>query len=340
MALGAQLFLKLRPGALGRCSLFWFIGRGADPTPAGAGAHEFDWAADPAALMLGMQRFQGEPLTTDPLAGFDELKHADRPTLMPGSQGKPHSCGGLAFSVAGVHDQCWTQPLLARGELRVTHLDAGLVCFSSCFHGPDCAASRLGFRLVETFDQLSAGLPDASFLTDGLLTKRVLRAFALAVLAPRPGELLWDLGAGTGSIGLEWCRLDSSLRALAVERDVQRAQRIQSNAAKLGVAGQLTVRVEAIAAALGALPTPHAVFIGGGIRSDVVQRCWDALAVNGRLVAHSVTLESEAVLFAAHARFGGELTRVGVETVEPIGGLSGFTPARTVTAWSVIKADR
>jgi len=186
--------------------------------------------------------------------------------------------------------------------------------------------------------QLSAGLPDDAFLTDGLLTKRVLRAYALAVLAPRPGELLWDLGAGTGSIGLEWCRLHPANSAIAVERDAERAARITANAANFEVSARLQVLVDDLSSAIDGLPTPAAVFFGGGIDDQLLQQCWQVLVVGGRLVAHSVTAESDGALLAAHTRWGGDLTRIAVETAEPIGHFTGFTPARTVTAWSAVKA--
>ena len=185
--------------------------------------------------------------------------------------------------------------------------------------------------------QLSAGLPDDAFLSDGLLTKRVLRAAALAWLAPRPGELLWDLGAGTGAIGIEWCRLDPANRAVAVERNPERLERIRANAERHGVAAQIDVVASAIEQALPTLPAPDAVFIGGGILATVLDASWDALPAGGRLVAHSVTAESDAVLLEAFNARGGDLTRVAVETAEPIGRFTGFRPARTVTAWGVVK---
>ena len=185
--------------------------------------------------------------------------------------------------------------------------------------------------------QLSAGLPDDAFLSDGLLTKRVLRAAALAWLAPRPGELLWDLGAGTGAIGIEWCRLDPANRAVAVERNPERLERIRANAERHGVAAQIDVVASAIEQALPTLPAPDAVFIGGGILATVLDASWDALPAGGRLVAHSVTAESDAVLLEAYHARGGDLTRVAVETAEPIGRFTGFRPARTVTAWGVVK---
>ena len=185
-----------------------------------------------------------------------------------------------------------------------------------------------------TADQLSSGLPDEAFVTDGLLTKRVLRAYALAMLAPRVGELLWDLGAGTGSIGIEWCRLHPANRGIAVERDTGRVERILANAAALGVSDRLEVRTANVEDMLDELATPDAAFVGGGVRADTLDRCWDALRPGGRLVVHSVTADSDAVLLAAHQRWGGELNRIAVEVAEPIGRFTGFRPLRTVTTWA------
>ena len=183
-------------------------------------------------------------------------------------------------------------------------------------------------------EPLSAGLPDDAFATDGLLTKRVLRAHALALLAPRAGEFLWDLGAGSGSIAVEWCRLHPANQAVAVERDPERAGRIAANAEAFGVAGRISVVVAPIEDALADLPTPAAVFVGGGVTADVLAHAWAALSVSGRLVAHSVTADSDSVLLDAYRRWGGELTRIAVETAEPIGRFTGFRPLRTVTTWA------
>jgi precorrin-6Y C5,15-methyltransferase (decarboxylating) len=182
--------------------------------------------------------------------------------------------------------------------------------------------------------QLTAGLPDEAFVTDGLLTKRVLRAFALAVLAPAAGQRLWDLGAGTGSIGIEWCRLHPQNTAIAVERNPERAARIGLNATNLGVTAQLEVFVDDIAAALPTLPPPDAVFLGGGVDAAVLDHCWQSLPPGGRLAVHSVTADSDAVLLDAYRRWGGELNRIAVETAEPIGRFTGFRPLRTVTTWA------
>ncbi|MGC3993093.1 MAG: precorrin-6Y C5,15-methyltransferase (decarboxylating) subunit CbiT [Propionicimonas sp.] len=185
--------------------------------------------------------------------------------------------------------------------------------------------------------QLSAGLPDDAFATDGLLTKRVLRAYALAMLAPVGDEVLWDLGAGTGSIGIEWCRLHPGNTAVAVERDPERRVRIELNAAAHGVGGRVRVVPGRIRDALEDLPDPRAVFVGGGISADVLSRCWEALPSGGRLVAHSVTADSDVVLLDAYRHRGGELVRIGVENAGPIGRYVGFTPLRTVAAWAATK---
>ena len=185
--------------------------------------------------------------------------------------------------------------------------------------------------------QLSAGLPDDAFVTDGLVTKRVLRAFALAVLAPCAGQRLWDLGAGTGSIGIEWCRLHRGNTAVAVERNPERVERIRANADTLGVGEQLTIVAATVADALADLPAPDAVFVGGGVDPATLEHAWEALASGGRLVVHSVTADSDAVLLRAFTTWGGELNRIAVETAEPIGRFTGFRPARTVTTWAATK---
>ncbi|TVT42009.1 precorrin-6y C5,15-methyltransferase (decarboxylating) subunit CbiE, partial [Amycolatopsis rhizosphaerae] len=154
------------------------------------------------------------------------------------------------------------------------------------------------------------GLPDEAFEHDGQLTKRDPRALALARLAPLPGQLLWDVGAGAGSVAIEWSRAHPANRAIAVERDPGRAARITRNAERLGVP-ELRVVTGAAPDALADLPRPDAVFVGGGLRAW--RPCWEALAPGGRLVAHAVTLESEQTLAQAYAETGGELIRVAVE---------------------------
>lgn len=180
-----------------------------------------------------------------------------------------------------------------------------------------------------------AGLPDEAFEHDGQLTKRDLRASALARLAPAPGEHLWDVGAGAGSVGIEWMRAHPTCRATAVEADDVRAARIGRNARTLGVPALAVVTGRA-PDALAGLPAPDAVFVGGGATAPgLLDACLAALRPGGRLVVHGVTLETEQLLAAAHRDHGGELTRLSVETAAPIGGFTGWTPARTVTQWAL-----
>ena len=181
------------------------------------------------------------------------------------------------------------------------------------------------------------GLPDDAYLNDGQLTKRAVRAATLAALTPLPGRLLWDVGAGCGSIAIEWLRAARGARAVAVERSPERCAFIASNAAALGVP-QLEVVSGPAPAALADLEAPDAVFVGGGLAAPgLVEACWDALAAGGRLVANAVTVEGEAVLARWHERIGGEMTRLSVSRLEMIGAYHGWRPAMPVTQFAVTK---
>ncbi|MCZ2803868.1 precorrin-6y C5,15-methyltransferase (decarboxylating) subunit CbiE [Modestobacter sp. VKM Ac-2983] len=181
------------------------------------------------------------------------------------------------------------------------------------------------------------GLPDDAYSSDGQLTKRDVRAVTLSRLAPLPGRLLWDVGAGAGSIGIEWMRVHPSCRAIAVESDPVRAQRIGRNAGRLGVPDLQVVEGEAPDALLG-LSQPDAVFVGGGATTPLLlDTVWEALAPGGRLVVNAVTVQSEAVLAEWHGRCGGSLTRLSVAQAEPVGGFTGWKPAMPVTIWSVTR---
>ncbi|WP_239456613.1 precorrin-6y C5,15-methyltransferase (decarboxylating) subunit CbiE [Nocardioides solisilvae] len=183
----------------------------------------------------------------------------------------------------------------------------------------------------------TAGLPDDAFEHDGQLTRRDLRASALARLSPAPGQHLWDVGAGAGSVGIEWMRAHPTCRTTSVEAHPERAARISRNAARLGVPDLRVVEGRAPAALAGLTP-PDAVFLGGGAtRPGVLDACLDALREGGRLVVHGVTLETEALLADAYRTHGGELTRLAVETTAPVGTFTGWTPARTVTQWSLTR---
>ena len=182
------------------------------------------------------------------------------------------------------------------------------------------------------------GLPDDAFEHDGQLTKRAVRAAALAALAPFPGHLLWDVGAGCGSIGIEWMRAARGARAIAVERSARRAGFIERNAEHLGTPGLRVVQGEAPEVLADLDGPPDAVFAGGGLSSpNLLDTCWEALPPDGRLVAHAVSLEGERTLFGAHAAFGGELTRIAVSHAAPLGRYHAFRPAYPVTELAVRK---
>ena len=196
----------------------------------------------------------------------------------------------------------------------------------------DCLADAHTPRLSRL-----AGLPDAAFKHDGQLTKRDVRAMTLARLAPAPGELLWDVGAGSGSIGIEWMRAHPSCRTLAIEADAGRQQLIEHNRDALGVPGLHLIRGSA-PQALAGLETPDAIFIGGGVTRDgVLDTCWHHLRPGGRLVANAVTLQSEMTLMNWRAQHGGELTRIHVAQAQPLGEFDTWRQALPITLLEVIK---
>ncbi|MBP1887526.1 precorrin-6Y C5,15-methyltransferase (decarboxylating) [Ensifer mexicanus] len=186
---------------------------------------------------------------------------------------------------------------------------------------------------------LAAGLDDALFEHDGQITKREVRALTLSALAPRKGELLWDIGAGSGSIAIEWMLADPAMRAIAIEASPERAARIGRNAARFGVPG-LAVIEGGAPEALRGLASPDVIFIGGGgSEPGVMDSAIAALRPGGRLVANAVTTEMEAVLIAQHARLGGSLIRIDIARASPVGTMTGWRPAMPVTQWSWVKAE-
>jgi precorrin-6B C5,15-methyltransferase / cobalt-precorrin-6B C5,C15-methyltransferase len=186
-------------------------------------------------------------------------------------------------------------------------------------------------------NSLVPGLPDNHYDHDGQLTKHEIRSITLAALIPMPGQLLWDIGAGAGSVAIEWLRSHESCHAIAVEKDQARAARIAENASRLGVP-DIRIVVGAAPQALKGLYPPDAVFIGGGASvPGVIEGCWNALRPGGRLVVNAVTVESEEVVAAGFRRHGGGLTRLHVHRAAPIGGFIGWRPMMPVTQWRVTK---
>jgi precorrin-6Y C5,15-methyltransferase (decarboxylating) len=181
------------------------------------------------------------------------------------------------------------------------------------------------------------GLPDEAFRNDGQLTKREQRAVTLAALAPVAGQLLWDVGAGCGSIAIEWMRAAPRTRAIAVEHNKARIAMIAENAEALG-APQLQIVEGKAPAVLEDLEPPEAVFLGGGLSTPgLIDACWGALKPGGRLVANAVTLEGEQVLTAWQSRAGGRLTRIAVARAEAVGPFRGWRPLMPVTQLSAVK---
>jgi precorrin-6Y C5,15-methyltransferase (decarboxylating) len=180
------------------------------------------------------------------------------------------------------------------------------------------------------------GLADDLFEHDGQLTKREIRALTLSSLAPRRGELMWDIGAGAGSVAIEWMLADPALRAIAIEHRPDRAARIRRNAAALGVPGLAVIEGQAPAALQG-LPQPDAIFVGGSTSQGLLDAAAAALRPGGRLVVNAVTLETEAVLIARHAALGGNLIRIAIARAGGVGGKTGWRPAMPVTQWTWIK---
>ena len=193
-------------------------------------------------------------------------------------------------------------------------------------------AAAPGARIVP----LSQGLADSLFEHTGQITKREVRAVTLSSLAPRRGELLWDIGAGSGSIGIEWMLAHPENRAIAIEPRADRIALCARNAAALGTP-DLRIVAGRAPEALADLPQPHAIFIGGGGDDSVLDAAVAALPANGRLVANAVTLETEARLVARYSALGGNLTRIEISRAEAVGGFTGWHAAMPVTQWSWVK---
>jgi precorrin-6Y C5,15-methyltransferase (decarboxylating) len=279
------------------------------------------WSAEETAVVTTVGR-RLEPV-------LRELAPGRRLLVLTSGAGTPAEVADLLVTAGyGASRLTVLGDLGGPGESRVDGLAASWSGESPALHvlAVECVGPVVGSWV--------AGLPDDAYEHDGQLTKRDLRASALARLAPQPGQLLWDLGAGAGSIGIEWARAHPTCRAVAVERDPERAERIGRNAARLGVPGLEVVVGDAVSSLTG-LEDPHAVFVGGGATAPgLLAECRARLLPGGRLVVHGVTLETEQVLAAAYAEHGGELVRVAVETAAPVGTFTGWTPARTVVQWS------
>lgn len=249
----------------------------------------------------------------------------------PGELAKLLSCNGFGSSLLTVLEQLGgPAERVVSGEAAVWDAPPGdplnIVAV-------DCLADPGAPRLTRL-----PGLPDGVYAGDGQLTKAEVRALSLAALAPAPGELLWDVGGGSGTIAIEWCRTHPECSAIAFERSGARREQIAGNAAALGVPGVAIVGEVIAELADGGLAEPDAIFLGGGLtQPGVFESCWARLRPGGRLVANAVTAESETRLVAWAAEFGGALRRFQIHRAEPLGGFTAWRPQLPVTQWSVIK---
>lgn len=196
-----------------------------------------------------------------------------------------------------------------------------------------------GAPAIPSTASCAPGRSEDAFEHDGPITKSEVRAATLAYLAPRPGERLWDIGAGSGAVGIEWMRAADGGHALAVESDPERCARIRRNAERFGVP-DLTLIEGRAPACLPATGTPDAVFVGGGLTEPgLLEALLDRLAPQGRIVANSVTAEGDARLQEAHQALGGRMVRLSVERAEPLGRMTGWRPLRAVTLWAWSRSD-
>ncbi len=181
----------------------------------------------------------------------------------------------------------------------------------------------------------AAGLPDDAFAHDGQITKRPVRALTLSALAPRAGDVLWDIGGGSGSISIEWCLAGG--RAVCIEARPDRARLIRANTVTFGVAHDLAVIEGEVPAKLEGLEQPDAIFVGGGANASLIELLWSRISAGTRLVVNAVTLESESLLLVEHKRRGGELLRIELAHAAPLGLMRGWLPSRPVIQWSVVR---
>lgn len=300
-----------------------------------------EWVAHPAPSTFGLAAARlGWPLQETPCLGLHAAPlERLMPHLVPGRRALALLRDGEAVAALAEYltrngfGPSTLQVLESLGgpHERIRRATADTMDFTDIAHpvavGIDCAGK--GRTLPVT-----AGLPNDWFASDGQITKRPVRALTLSALAPRPGEMLWDIGAGAGSVGIEWLLAHPVNRACAIEADPARANRAHANAIALG-ADRLEVVIGTAPDALPASPLPDAVFIGGGLSDALLESLWTRLPAGTRLVANAVTLESEALLARWHGWKGGDLLRIELADAAPLGKRHGWRARYPVVQWSV-----
>ncbi|MGQ0841721.1 precorrin-6y C5,15-methyltransferase (decarboxylating) subunit CbiE [Actinokineospora sp.] len=297
------------------------------PSSVAVACARMGWAGDDVEVVSTVAR---------PVERLHAALHPGRRVLVLSETGDTPTAVAALLRARGFGPSTMTvlEELGGPGERIVTGTAAGWAGASGPLNvvAIECAADPGARRLPR-----APGLPDDVYEHDGQITEREVRAVTVAALAPEPGQLLWDVGAGSGSVGIEWLRSHPACRAVAVEPRADRADRIERNALSLGVPGLRLVRGSA-PAALASLPAPDAVFVGGGATAPgVLPACWAALRPGGRLVVNAVTVESEALVAQWRTDVGGELTRLAVNRAEPIDGVIGWRPLLPVTQWVAVK---
>lgn len=315
---------------------FWFgagttVTRSLDPA---------EWIAHPAPSTFGLAAARlGWPIETTTCLGLHAAPVMRlRPHLAPGSRALVLLRDGAAVTALAVYleeqgfgaSRLSVMEALGGPRERIRHRTAAAFDLDDVAHPVAVGVTCMGAG--KTMPRTS-GLDDDWFAHDGQITKRPVRALALSALAPRPGETLWDIGTGSGSIAIEWLLADRSTKALGFEADPVRAARARANAAALGVE-RLEVVEGRAPGILEGRATPDAVFIGGGISAELLERLWQ-LPAGTRLVAHAVTLESEALLAVWHAEKGGSLLRIELAQAAPLGQRRGWKAHYPVVQWSV-----
>lgn len=299
---------------------------------------EYETFPAPSAFSLAASRLGWALQDTDTISLHGRPLGLLRPLLHPGRRVVALTSDGAAPAEIA---QLLTRHGFGPSLLHVLEALGGPDERHSTFHARDMDERQFGALNVVAVEIAAeagagivplAGVGDELFEHDGQITKREIRAVTLSALSPRRGELLWDIGAGSGSISIAWMLKHPSMRAIAIERDAERTTRIERNAQNLGVPA-LTVVHGTAPAALAGLPAPDAIFIGGGGSDGVAEAAIEALKPGGRLGMNAVTVETEALLAALHARFGGELTRIALSRAAPVGTMTGWRPAMPVTQW-------